>query len=269
MTATTAVLDIEAVGTDRDSGAGIVMAPGAIDGLDVAVADRNRPPSVTTKPANRTLAAGSNAVTLELASTFTDAATDTLTYTVVSSDPDRVTATLSGAQLTLTPGSPGRSVVRIRVTDLKGLAATASFTVTVTAGSRDYDADNDGLIEVSTLAQLDAMRYDLNGDGLVDGATWEPYYAAEAFAMGALEMGCPEGCTGYELSANLDFDTDGSGATNVVGDTYWNDGAGWEPIGSADAPYTAAFEGNGRTLSNLFINRPYRGRRRALRRSCA
>ena len=68
--------------------------------------------------------------------------------------------------------------------------------------------------------------------------------------------GVPDGCTGYELSANLDFDTDGSGATNVVGDTYWNDGAGWEPIGSADAPYTAAFEGNGRTLSNLFINRP-------------
>ena len=255
MTATTAVLDIEAVGTDRDSGAGIVMAPGAVDGLDVAVADRNRPPTVTTRPANRTLAAGSNAVTLELASTFTDPETDTLTYTVVSSDPDRVTATLSGTQLALTPGSPGRSVVRVRVSDPKGLAATASFTVTVTAGSRDYDADNDGLIEVTTLAQLDAMRYDLNGDGLVDGATWEPYYAATAFSMGALEMGCPDGCVGYELSANLDFDTDGSGIADSP-DTYWNAGAGWSPIGSEDEPFTAEFEGGGHTLSNLFINRP-------------
>ena len=256
MTATTAVLDIEAVGTDRDSGAGIVMAPGAVDGLDVAVADRNRPPTVTTRPANRTLAAGSNAVTLELASTFTDPETDTLTYTIVSSDPDRVTATLSGAQLALTPGSPGRSVVRVRASDPKGLTAAASFTVTVTAGSRDYDADNDGLIEVTTLAQLDAMRYDLDGDGLVDGATWEPYYAATAFSMGALGMGCPDGCTGYELSANLDFDTDGSGTTNIAGDTYWNAGAGWSPIGSEDEPFSAGFEGGGHTLSNLFINRP-------------
>ena len=256
MTATTAVVDIEADGTDRDSGAGIVMAPGAVDGLAVAAASRNRAPTVTTTLVDRTLAPGSDAVTVDLASTFTDAATDTLTYTVVSSDPDRLTATLSGTQLTLTPGSPGRSAVRVRATDLKGLAATASFTVTVTAGSRDYDADNDGLIEVSNLAQLDAMRYDLNGDGIVDGATWRPYYAAAAFAMGALEMGCPNSCTGYELSADLDFDTDGSGATNVAGDTYWNDGAGWSPIGTEEELFTATFEGHGHTLSNLFINRP-------------
>ena len=31
-----------------------------------------------------------------------------------------------------------------------------------------YDADGDGLIEVSSLAQLNAIRYDLDGDGLVD-----------------------------------------------------------------------------------------------------
>ena len=256
MTATTAVVDIEADGTDRDSGAGIVMAPGAVDGLAVAAASRNRAPTVTTTLVDRTLAPGSDAVTVDLASSFTDTATDTLTYTVVSSDPDRLTATLSGTQLTLTPGSPGRSAVRVRATDLKGLAATASFTVTVTAGSRDYDADNDGLIEVSNLAQLDAMRYDLNGDGIVDGATWRPYYAAGAFAMGALEMGCPDGCTGYELSADLDFDTDGSGATSVAGDTYWNAGAGWSPIGTEEELFTATFEGHGHTLSNLFINRP-------------
>ena len=256
MTAPTAVLDIEAMGVDHESGHGIVTAPGAVDGLDVAVADRNLPPSVTTPLANRTLAVGSTAVTVDLASTFTDPDTATLTYTVVSSDPDRVTATLSGAQLTLTPRSPGRSVVRVRAADPKGLGATANFTVTVTAGSRDYDADNDGLIEVSTLAQLDTMRYDLNGDGSVDGATWRPYYATGAFAMGALGMGCPDGCTGYELSANLDFDTDGSGTTNVAGDTYWNDGDGWSPIGSEDEPFIAGFEGGGYTLSNLFINRP-------------
>ena len=36
---------------------------------------------------------------------------------------------------------------------------------TVVAG--DYDADNDGLIEIRTLAQLDAIRYDLDGDNRI------------------------------------------------------------------------------------------------------
>ena len=253
MTATTAVLDIEAVGVDNDSGAGIVMAPGAVAGVVVAVADRNGAPTVASAVADRTLAAGSDAVTIELASTFTDPDSDTLTYSVVSSDPNRLAVTLSGTEITLTPRAPGRSVVRARATDPGGLGAVDSFTVAVTAGNTDYDTDNDGLIEVTTPAQLDAMRYDLNGDGLVDGATWEPYY--EAFSMGALEMGCTDGCIGYELAANLDFDTDGSGIADSP-DTYWNSGAGWEPIGSEDDPFTAVFDGDGHTLTNLYINRP-------------
>ncbi len=253
MTATTAVLDIEAVGVDNDSGAGIVMAPGAVAGVVVAVADRNGAPTVASAVAERTFAAGSEAVTVDLASTFTDPDSDTLTYSVVSSDPDRLAVTLSGTEITLTPGSPGRSVVSARVTDPGGLGAVDSFTVAVTAGNTDYDTDNDGLIEVTTPAQLDAMRYDLNGDGLVDGATWEPYY--EAFSMGALEMGCPDECIGYELAANLDFDTDGSGIADSP-DSYWNSGAGWEPIGGEDDPFTAVFDGDGHTLTNLYINRP-------------
>ena len=257
MTATTAVIDIEATGVDYDSGAGIVMAPGAIAGVAVAVAARNRAPAVTTTLADRTLPAGSDAVTIDLASTFTDPDSNSLTYNVVSGDPDRVGVTLTGAQITLTPGSPGWSMVTARVTDPGGLGAVAAFTVTVTAGTgnTDYDTDDDGLIEVTTLAQLNAIRYDLNGDGFVDGATWEPYYAETAFSTGALGMGCPYGCVGYELAANLDFDTDGSGIADPP-DTYWNNGAGWEPIGNEDDPFMAEFAGERHTLANLFINRP-------------
>ena len=250
-----AALDIEATGVDRDSGAGIVMAPGAVTAVAIAQANRNGAPTVTDALADRTLPAGSDAVIVDLASTFTDPDSDTLSYSAVSSDPDRLAVTLSGTVVTLTPGSPGWAVVRVRVTDPGRLGALETFTVTVTAGNTDYDKDNDGLIEVTTLAQLDAIRYDLNGDGLVDGATWEPYYAETAFSTGALEMGCPDGCVGYELSADLDFDTDGSGIADSP-DTYWNDGAGWEPIGSEDAPFIAVFNGDRRTLANLFINRP-------------
>ena len=253
MTSGTAVLDIETTGVDRDSGAGIVMALGAVDAVDLAVADRNGAPTVENAVSDRTYAPGAAAVNIDLEDVFDDPDDDTLTYEAVSSDPDRLAITRSNAQVTITPGSPGRVVVRLRAIDPDGLSATDSFSVTVTAGSRDYDADNDGLIDVASLAQLDALRYDLNGDGLVDGATWMPYYTA--YPMGALGMGCPsDGCTGYELTANLDFDTDDDGDVDSD-DDYWNGGAGWDPIGEEDTPFTADFNGNRRTVSNLFIDR--------------
>ena len=253
MTGTGAVLDIETAGADRDSGAGIVMAPGAVDAVDVVKADRNGAPTVESAQSNRTFAPGDDAVDIDLEDVFDDPDDDTLTYEAISSDPDRLAITRSNAQVTMTPGSPGRAVVRLRAIDPDGLSATDSFSVTVTAGSRDYDADNDGFIDVANLAQLDALRYDLNGDGLVDGAIWMPYYTA--YPMGALGMGCPsDGCTGYELTENLDFDTDGDGDVDSD-DDYWNGGGGWDPIGDADAPFTADFMGNRHTVSNLFIDR--------------
>ena len=254
MTSGIAVLDIEANGVDRDSGAGIVMALGAVDAVDVVVADRNRAPTVESAQSNRTFAPGDDAVDIDLANVFDDPDDNPLTYEVVSSDPDRLAITRNGSVVTLTPGSPGRAVVvTLRAIDPDGLSAADSFSVTVTAGSKDYDADNDGLIDVASLAQLDALRYDLNADGLVDGATWMPYYTA--YPMGALRMGCPsDGCTGYELTTNLDFDTDDDGDVDS-NDDYWNSGDGWAPIGEADAPFTADFNGNRRTVSNLFIDR--------------
>ena len=254
MTSGNAVLDLAPTGFDRDSGYGIVMAPGAVDAVAVAETERNGAPTVTSGQSDRTFAAGAAAVTIDLATVFSDPDTDTLDYEAVSSDPDRLAVTRSGSQVTITPGSPGRAVVTLRAIDPGGLSAVETFSVLVTAGNRDYDTDNDGLIEVGKLAQLDAVRYDLNGDGQVDGATWMPYY--DAFPTGALGMGCPsdDGCSGYELTEDLDFDTDDDGDVDSD-DDYWNAGAGWEPIGDADDPFTADFAGNGYTVSNLFIDR--------------
>ena len=117
-------------------------------------------------------------------------------------------------------------------------------------GDRDYDTDQDGLIEVSNLAQLAAIRADLNGDGVSPA----PAYAA-AFPGAMPGMGCPDdGCTGYELVADLDFDTNGNGEADA-GDAYWNDGAGWTPIGESYSHYfTADFDGNDHTIANLYIS---------------
>ncbi len=121
----------------------------------------------------------------------------------------------------------------------------------------DYDSDDNGLIEVSDLAQLNAMRWDLNGDGASTDAGY-----ATAFPNPETGMGCPitaadaddNDCLGYELTANLDFDTNGSGTANL-GDTYWNGGDGWEPIGTSASRFNTVFDGRGYTISNLFISR--------------
>ena len=95
----------------------------------------------------------------------------------------------------------------------------------------DIDSDGNGLIEISTLEQLGFMRNDLDGTSLNDGAG------------GVMAEGCFGACNGYELAADLDF-----GAGGV--------GEGWLPVGDAAAPFTANFNGNGFSISNLFINRP-------------
>jgi len=115
---------------------------------------------------------------------------------------------------------------------------------------RDYDADDDGLIEITTLRHLDGTRYDLNGDGSADSAASYPKYAA-AFPYAAGGMGCPStGCKGYELDANLTFDTDGNGNVNNS-DAYPN----WTPIGNAANGFGAEFNGNGKTISKMKISR--------------
>ncbi|MCY3738611.1 MAG: cadherin-like beta sandwich domain-containing protein [Gemmatimonadaceae bacterium] len=119
-----------------------------------------------------------------------------------------------------------------------------------------YDSDGDGLIEISSLTQLNAIRWDLDGDGAADNSTNASSYAA-AFPDAAAGMGCPTtSCTGYELNADLDFDTSGDGAVNSA-DEYWNGGAGWEPIGDSGSgnEFIATFDGTRHTITRLYIDR--------------
>ena len=132
----------------------------------------------------------------------------------------------------------------------EGGMAMATVTITVTEFVMDYDADDDGLIEVADLAQLDAIRWDLDGDGVASAAGH-----AAAYPFAPAGMGCPTtGCTGYELAANLDLDTDGSGTVDAA-DAYWHEGAGWAPIGREGAAYRGDFDGNGHVIANLRIAR--------------
>ena len=134
-------------------------------------------------------------------------------------------------------------------------STTADRTVRVTVADddartgTDYDADDDQLIEIDSLAKLNAVRWDLNGDGTASSGNATTY--AAAFPGAAAGMGCPDSgdadalgnCAGYELTADLDFDTNRDGTVDAS-DAYPN----WAPIGG---DYNATFHGNNRTISNL------------------
>lgn len=118
------------------------------------------------------------------------------------------------------------------------------------ANGVDYDSDDNGLIEVANLGQLNAMRHDLDGDGRGLGSNY-----VAAFSNARPGMGCPEaGCVGYELIADLDFDTNGDGGVDGR-DDYWTDGLGWRPIGGPDkdVAWNAVFDGGGHAIANLFV----------------
>ena len=144
-----------------------------------------------------------------------------------------------------------------------GLAAERSpepqAAVTNLSPPSQYDTDGDGLIEISTLKQLDAMRHDLDGDGRPTTAGEAAYRLAFTALPADMQLHCDGGCKGYELLEDLDFDTDDSGAPNAD-DAYWADGAGWQPIGGNGNEFRTIFEGNGHTIRNLFINRPAKDR---------
>ena len=115
-----------------------------------------------------------------------------------------------------------------------------------------YDIDGDRLIEVSNLEQLDAIRYDLDGDGSPDDSVDANKYG-DAFPTSGTETVCESACNGYELTRSLDFENPGSYASGAV-NPAWTTGNGWDPIGSVGRSQFV-FDGNGHTISNLFIER--------------
>ena len=142
--------------------------------------------------------------------------------------------------------------VRAIKTFIAIILGTLIHTSTLAQTTIDYDTNNNGLIDITTLAQLNAIRHDLNGNG---DATHADYVAAfpSRDTNAATRMGCPSGtCTGYELMNDLNFDENGNGDRD---DTY-NQGVGWLPFGDgASTSFDTTFNGNGHVIRNLFINR--------------
>ena len=174
------------------------------------------------------------------------------TYTVTDSDRDTdgISVAAGIAVGTYTHTDPHTNIAFTQT-----VAASTSHRVNVDV--TNYDTDGDGLIEINSLAQLNAIRYDLDGNGQPAAASISNY--AAAFPARSQSHGCPDTaadsdtdpgpCLGYELTADLDFDTNGDGSVNAS-DAYPN----WTPIGADATSYSANFNGNGHIIANLTIN---------------
>ena len=132
------------------------------------------------------------------------------------------------------------------------LMATSGMNAASAQSLTDYDADDDGLIEIEWLEQLNAVRWDLDGDGVVDDDSNGEAYS-KAFPDAVNGMGCADGCQGYELIRDLDFKKTSGYRSGSVNDK-WTRGDGWLPIAVKDA-FHSAFDGNGHVISNLYIDR--------------
>ena len=135
----------------------------------------NRPPVPMGTLANRTLSIG-----------------DPLSYRATSSSDSVAWATVRGSTVTVMPSSGGTATVTVTATDTGSSNTSATQQFQVTVRGLDYDTDDDGLIEIRTPAQLDAVRHDLDGDGDPAGAS----AYARAFPGADVGMGCGSGCTG-------------------------------------------------------------------------
>ena len=99
------------------------------------------------------------------------------------------------------------------------------------------DDDNDGLIDIYTLEDLDDIRNQYSN------------MPNRCSSNGDLA------CNGFELRRSLDFNAVESYQSGMT-DANWTTSTGWLPIGSmVSNRFNRVFEGNGYTLSGLYIDR--------------
>ena len=144
---------------------------------------------------------------------------------------------------------------RVRLRNLQGVdglrlsaAGSAVESVIAVSDPPDYDPDDDGLISVMTTAQLAAVRFDLDGDGVPDQQAHAASWRA-AFPLFDAARSCPvDGCGGYELSNDIFL--------GLSSFPSWTPIAGGNPMSTDPTEYySAVFEGNGFVISSMTIAR--------------
>ena len=115
---------------------------------------------------------------------------------------------------------------KVRAKGSGGIIGTESMVALAVPGAAvpvtDFDSNDNNLIEISTLAQLHAMRFDPDGDGIPSDSVANKLLYHNAFKTSQVGPFC-DACVGYELMNDLDFNT---GEVTRSDDTYYNGGSG-------------------------------------------
>ncbi|MCH8496261.1 MAG: hypothetical protein LAT57_11615, partial [Balneolales bacterium] len=79
------------------------------------------------------------------------------------------------------------------------------------------------------------------------GTTGDPYLISTAYNLDQVRNHLD---AHFLLTSDIDLTT-----STRDGGVFWNDGAGWSPIGNESAPFTGTFDGGGHIITGLYINR--------------
>ena len=141
------------------------------------VAEANNAPTTVGTIPNQTVYLNGSSVTVDVSAYFTDADGDSLKYSAHGSDHQKVTLSISGGTLTISPWKQaGSATITISATDPDTATAQQAFTVTVLANSAPSGV---GTIPSQTLdgpaftGTVDVSSYfsDADGDSLTYTAT--------------------------------------------------------------------------------------------------
>jgi len=168
-----------AVATARLSGTTLTITPvavgqatvtvGASDGkltgtqiIAVTVPNRAPVPVGTISPVTATL--GGGAIDVDVSSKFSDPDGDTLSYTAVSSDTTKVTVSVVGSTVIITPVAEGTSIVTVTANDGKGLNATQTIAVLVNKGTGEAgDSSSQANSPPATVRTIDPITVTAGG----------------------------------------------------------------------------------------------------------
>ena len=129
----------------------------ASDAFEVTVSAANRAPQAT-EIADQ-LVGLNGRIAVNVASNFSDADDDALTYTAVSDATDTATVEVIGSVVTIRGMAEGTAGITVTATDPDGASASTDFEVTVSAANHDPTVDNpilDQMVEVGdTTAAID------------------------------------------------------------------------------------------------------------------
>ncbi|MEM1127032.1 MAG: T9SS type A sorting domain-containing protein [Bacteroidota bacterium] len=123
--------------------------------------DGNVTPTVANPLADRSLALGGNAFTVDLNSVFADADGDPLTFTASVPTSEVLAATVVGSTLTVEAVGVGQATVTVQATDPAGATAQDAFDVTVEEGTCRPVASADGIADQTLVEGGSAQDIDL------------------------------------------------------------------------------------------------------------